>query len=96
MTIRHPIRRKWQSPTKVGATHKERNKGNMTQEQEQALATLIEWRDAIHERVLTGGDRENGDIGLWFALIGIRNAMNEVTTSFGLGSFTDSSEEVSA
>lgn len=62
-----------------------------TAEQEIALATLVEWRDALHERVMSEKDRESGDIALWFAFIGIRNAMNAVTTTFGLGSFADDS-----
>lgn len=58
----------------------------MNNEQQTAMDTLVEWRDAIHKRVMTGEDRENGDIGLWFALIGIRNAMSGVTRAFGIPS----------
>jgi hypothetical protein len=34
---------------------------NMTETQEQALATLVEWRDALHQRVMSEADRESGD-----------------------------------
>jgi hypothetical protein len=67
-----------------------------TEEQEQALATLVEWRDALHQRVMSEADRESGDIALWFAFIGIRNAMDKVATAFGLGSFAEDSPLVEA
>ena len=54
----------------------------MNNEQEQAMDTLVEWRNAIHkalvDEVVTGRDG-----GIWWTLIGIRSAMTKVTDSFG-------------
>ena len=63
----------------------------MTEEQAKALDSMIEWRDALHERILKDDLRESGQITLWFALIAIRNVMNGVATSFGLPSFVQES-----
>lgn len=43
-----------------------------------ALAEMTEWRDALTERLQSDVDRQNGDIHLWFALLGIRNVMSKV------------------
>lgn len=51
------------------------------------MDTLAEWRDAIHDRIMTEHDRKNGDIALFFALIGMRNAMNDALVAFGMPSF---------
>lgn len=63
----------------------------MTEEQDKALEELIEWRDALHERILSDVDRESGQITLWFAFVGIRNAMNKAVTAFGYPSFVQES-----
>lgn len=68
----------------------------MNNEQQKALETMVEWRNALHDRIMSGQDRENGDIGLWFALIGLRNTMNDVTKAFGFGSFAQDLDKVSA
>ena len=64
----------------------------MTEEQKAALATMNEWRDALDKRVTSEEDRNNGDVALWFALMAIRNVMNDVSKAFGMGSFVDAVE----
>lgn len=64
----------------------------MTEEQKAALATMNEWRDALDKRVESEEDRNNGDVALWFALMAIRNVMNDVSKAFGMGSFTETAE----
>jgi len=59
----------------------------MNNEQQTAMDTLAEWRDALHERVKSDEDRNNGNIHLWFALLGMRNAMNDALVAFGMPSF---------
>lgn len=68
----------------------------MNNEQQTAMDTMVEWRDAVHQRIMTGQDRENGDIRLWFALIGLRNAMDSVAVSFGVPSFAQDLDKANA
>ena len=67
----------------------------MNNEQQQAMDTLVEWRDAIHTRIMTEDDRRD-NIHLWFALIGMRNAMNDVAVSFGIPSFAQDLDTATA
>lgn len=63
----------------------------MTNEQNEALDKMIEWRDGLHERVQ---DRR-GDLwdnpALALALIAIRNVMDGVAVAFGKESFVQDS-----
>ena len=49
-----------------------------------ALAEMTEWRDALTVRLLSDEDRKNGDIHLWFALMGMRNVMSKVLKAHDL------------
>lgn len=69
----------------------------MNSEQTNALDKMIEWRNALHEKVQ---DRD-GDLwdnpNLALVLIAMRNVMNDVAVAFGRESFVqDSSLATSA
>lgn len=57
----------------------------------EALDTLAEWRDEVHKAVMD--DRPDSvrreQIHLWFALVGMRNAMDKVLVEAGYESFME-------
>lgn len=69
----------------------------MTNEQNEALNLMIEWRDELH-RTLMDEKRnlfsENPTLG--FAFVGLRNAMNGVAVAFGRESFVQDSSLATA
>lgn len=70
----------------------------MTNEQNEALDKMIEWRDGLHSKI-----KKDDEMGiLWdnpvmaMAWIAIRNVMNDVAVSFGRESFVQDSSLATA
>jgi hypothetical protein len=60
----------------------------MNNEQQEALEKLLEWRNGIHSAIAEGNIKAQ-DGAIWWSMIGIRNTMDAVAVSFGMGSFQD-------
>jgi hypothetical protein len=60
----------------------------MNNEQQEALEKLIEWRNGIHSAIAEGTIKAQ-DGAIWWSMIAIRNTMDAVAVSFGMGSFQD-------
>ena len=60
----------------------------MNNEQQEALEKLLEWRNGIHSAI-TEKHIKAQDGAIWWSMIGIRNTMDAVAVSFGMGSFQD-------
>ena len=60
----------------------------MNNEQQEALEKLLEWRNGINTAIKDGNIKAQ-DGAIWWSMIGIRNTMDAVAVSFGMGSFQD-------
>ena len=63
----------------------------MNNEQQEALEKLLEWRNSIHVAIKEEHISAQ-DGAIWWSMIGMRNTMDAVAVSFGMGSFQDLDE----